>query len=117
MELLRASVKPEFLNRIDEIIMFSPLFKNDVREIVKLQIAKMAERLAKNDISIEATEQAIDLIATDGYDVTLGARPIKRLIERSILNPLSTAIIKGDVDNTKKIVIDAENGAIKLINK
>ena len=117
MELLRASVKPEFLNRIDEIIMFSPLFKNDVREIVKLQIAKMAERLAKNDISIEATEQAIDLIATDGYDVTLGARPIKRLIERSILNPLSTAIIKGDVDNTKKIVIDAENGTIKLINK
>ncbi len=117
MELLRASVKPEFLNRIDEIIMFSPLFKNDVREIVKLQIAKMAERLAKNDISIEATGQAIDLIATDGYDVTLGARPIKRLIERSILNPLSTAIIKGGVDNTKKIVIDAENGAIKLINK
>ena len=114
--MLRASMKPEFLNRIDEIIMFSPLFKDDVRQIVRLQIARLADRLAKNGISIEANEQAIDLIAAEGYDVTLGARPIKRLIERAVLNPLSTAIIKGEVDNTKKIVIDGSGGTIRLTN-
>ena len=116
MGLLRASMKPEFLNRIDEIIMFTPLFKDDVRQIVKLQIARLADRLAKNGISIEANEQAIDLIASEGYDVTLGARPIKRLIERAVLNPLSSAIIKGDIDNTKKIVIDGSSGTIRLTN-
>ena len=116
MGLLRASMKPEFLNRIDEIIMFTPLFKDDVRQIVKLQIARLADRLAKNGISIEANEQAIDLIASEGYDVTLGARPIKRLIERAVLNPLSSAIIKGDIDNTKKIVIDGSGGTIRLTN-
>ncbi len=116
MGLLRASMKPEFLNRIDEIIMFTPLFKDDVRKIVKLQIARLADRLAKNGISIEANETAIDLIANEGYDVTLGARPIKRLIERAVLNPLSSAIIKGDVDNTKKIVIDGSSGTIRLTN-
>ena len=116
MGLLRASMKPEFLNRIDEIIMFSPLFKDDVRQIVRLQIARLADRLAKNGISIEANEQAIDVIANEGYDVTLGARPIKRLIERAVLNPLSSAIIKGEVDNTKKIVIDGSGGTIRLTN-
>ena len=117
MGLLRASMKPEFLNRIDEIIMFTPLFKDDVRKIVKLQIARLADRLAKNGISIEANDKAIDLIANEGYDVTLGARPIKRLIERAVLNPLSTAIIKGEVDNTKKIVIDTNNNEIVLRNQ
>ena len=117
MGLLRASMKPEFLNRIDEIIMFTPLFKDDVRQIVKLQIARLADRLAKNGICIEANEQAIDLIASEGYDVTLGARPIKRLIERAVLNPLSSAIIKGDIDNTKKIVIDGSGGTIRLTNE
>lgn len=116
MDLLRASVKPEFLNRIDETIMFSPLFNDDVRKIVKLQIEKMAERLAKKGLEITANEQAIDLIAKEGFDITLGARPIKRLIERSILNPLSTAIIKGDVDNGKKILIDGTDGTIRLSN-
>ena len=117
MGLLRASMKPEFLNRIDEIIMFTPLFKDDVRQIVILQIARLADRLAKNGISIEANETAVDLIANEGYDVTLGARPIKRLIERTVLNPLSSAIIKGDVDNTKKIVIDTNNNEIVLRNQ
>ncbi|MBR5643527.1 MAG: ATP-dependent chaperone ClpB [Salinivirgaceae bacterium] len=116
MGLLRASMKPEFLNRIDEIIMFTPLFKDDVRQIVKLHIARLADRLAKNGISIEANDKAIDLIANEGYDVTLGARPIKRLIERAVLNPLSSAIIKGDVDNTKKIMIDGSGGTIRLTN-
>ena len=116
MGLLRASMKPEFLNRIDEIIMFTPLFKDDVRKIVKLQIARLADRLAKNGISIEANDKAIDLIANEGYDVTLGARPIKRLIERAVLNPLSTSIIRGEVDNTKKIVIDGSGGTIRLTN-
>lgn len=116
MDLLRASVKPEFLNRIDETIMFAPLLNDDVRNIVKLQIDKMAERLAKKGLEITANEQAIDLIAREGFDITLGARPIKRLIERAILNPLSTAIIKGDVDNSKKILIGEDNGTVRLSN-
>ncbi len=116
MDLLRASVKPEFLNRIDETIMFAPLLNDDVRNIVKLQIDKMAERLSKKGLEITANEQAIDLIAREGFDITLGARPIKRLIERAILNPLSTAIIKGDVDNSKKILIGEDNGTVRLSN-
>ncbi len=116
MDLLRMSVKPEFLNRIDEIIMFSPLFKNEVHKIVKLQIDNVAKRLANNGIAISATESAINLIADEGYDITLGARPLKRLIEKAILNPLSTAIIKGEVDGNGKISIDATDGKISLCN-
>ncbi len=116
MNLLRVSVKPEFLNRIDETIMFAPLLNDNIRDIVKLQIGKMAERLAKKGLEIVADEQAIDLIAKEGYDITLGARPIKRLIERTILNPLSTAIIKGDIDNSKTTLIGVQDGKITLSN-
>lgn len=115
-ELLRTTVKPEFLNRIDEVIMFEPLTKDNIREIVALQITRLADKLAKNGIRITPTEQAVNLIADEGYDITFGARPIKRLIERTILNPLSKAIIKGDIDNQKDIIIDGENGAIELSN-
>lgn len=117
MGLLRATMKPEFLNRIDETIMFFPLFKDDVKKIVRLQINNLTERLKTNGIDITVTDKAVAKIAKDGYDVTLGARPIKRLIERSILNPLSAAIIKGEICNNKKISIDCDEEGLKLHNE
>lgn len=115
-ELLRTTIKPEFLNRIDETIMFTPLFKDDIKKIVKLQIDRTANRLSANGVNIEADDEAIELIAENGFDPTLGARPIKRLIERCVLNPLSSSIIKGDVNKDKPIIISGKNGTIELIN-
>lgn len=117
LNLLKATVKPEFLNRIDETIMFSPLLKNDITKIVELQMQRLAERLATQGISITTDNSAIETIANQGFDINYGARPIKRLIERAILNPLSTAIISGNVDKDKAICISSQNGQIVLTNK
>lgn len=117
LNLLKATVKPEFLNRIDETIMFSPLLKNDITKIVELQMQRLAERLATQGISITTDNSAIETIANQGFDINYGARPIKRLIERAILNPLSTAIISGNVDKDKVICISSQNGQIVLTNK
>jgi len=117
LNMLKATVKPEFLNRIDEIIMFSPLLKTDIKKIVELQMHHLSERLAAQGVNITIDNTAIDAIADQGFDINYGARPIKRLIERAILNPLSTAIISGDVNKDKTINISGQNGQIVLTNK
>ena len=117
IERLKQNVRPEFLNRIDDVIMFTPLFKNDIRMIVELQLEILRKRLAKNRIVLEATQKAIELIAENGFDIQMGARPIKREIQRSVLNPLSKSIIEGKVTAEKSILLDVEEKEIVFRNK
>lgn len=117
IERLKQNVRPEFLNRIDDVIMFTPLFKNDIRMIVELQLEILRKRLAKNRIELEATPKAIELIAENGFDIQMGARPIKREIQRSVLNPLSKSIIEGKVTAERSILLDVEEKKIVFRNK
>ena len=106
LELLKQHVRPEFLNRIDEIVMFRPLTKTQIREVVKIQLANAAKMLEKNDILISATDEAIDHLATIGYDPAMGARPVKRVIQREILNELSRQILEEKIKTNDTIIID-----------
>ncbi len=106
LELLKQQVRPEFLNRIDEIVMFRPLTKNQIREVVKIQLANAAKMLEKNEILISATDEAIDHLATIGYDPAMGARPVKRVIQREILNELSRQILEEKIKTNDTIIID-----------
>ncbi len=111
-ELLRKTISPEFLNRIDEVIMFTPLTRKDVRDIVKLQFNLILKRIPDGKFTIEISEKAIDWLATVGYDPTHGARPIKRMLQRYLLNDLSREILSGRMDNRTKVKVDVENDEI-----
>lgn len=104
--LLKAQMRPEFLNRIDEIIMFTPLDENEIAQIVRLQVIAVAKMLSKNGITLEATDVAVAFLAKAGYDPEFGARPVKRVIQNMVLNKLSKDIIAQNIDRDKPIVID-----------
>lgn len=104
--LLKAQMRPEFLNRIDEIIMFTPLDENEIAQIVRLQVSTVAKMLSKNGITLEATDAAVAFLAKAGYDPEFGARPVKRVIQNMVLNKLSKDIIAQNIDREKPIVID-----------
>ena len=104
--LLKAQMRPEFLNRIDEIIMFTPLDENEIAQIVRLQVSAVAKMLLKNGITLEATDTAVAFLAKAGYDPEFGARPVKRVIQNMVLNKLSKDIIAQNIDRDKPIVID-----------
>lgn len=106
-ELLKKTVRPEFLNRIDEIIMFKPLSKNEIRDIVKMQLYLLAVNLKTNDIQMHITKEATDLICELGYDPQFGARPVKRVIQKQVLNELSKNLLAGKVNRESVIVLDA----------
>ncbi len=106
MELLKQNMRPEFLNRIDEIIMFRPLNKKQIRDVVRIQLANVAKMLEKNEILISATDEAVNLLAEIGYDPAMGARPVKRVIQRQILNELSRQILEDKVHTGENIIID-----------
>ena len=110
MNMLRQRIRPEFLNRIDEVVMFKPLDLKQVREIVKLQLNLLAKTLEKNDIIVTATDEAIDHLANEGYDPSMGARPIKRVIQRTLLNELSKQILEDKINPKDNILIDVKNG-------
>ena len=110
MDLLKKTIRPEFLNRIDEVIMFKPLTRNETNDIVKLQFNGVKAMLEKNNISIDITEAAIDKVAEIGYDPLFGARPLKRVIQRKILNQLSKMILAGKLLPNEKILVDIKNG-------
>jgi len=117
-ELLRKSLRPEFLNRIDETIMFTPLSRNDVTQIVKIQLQMIADNLLKNNnIELSFSDEAVDWISQLGYDPTFGARPLKRVIQRKVLNELSKMILAGKVSTGKKIIIDEFEGQIVFRNE
>ena len=113
-DLLKHSIRPEFLNRIDEIIMFLPLTPEEIKKIVELQLSIVKKKLEKNGLSLNLTENAINFLAQTGYDPQFGARPVKRVIQRELLNELSKQIISGNLDNTDKIRVDLVNGHLEF---
>jgi ATP-dependent Clp protease ATP-binding subunit ClpB len=116
-DLLKKSIKPEFLNRIDEIIMFQPLTREEVRRIVELQLKNIEKMLDKSSIKLTITKKAVDFIAVIGFDPQFGARPIKRVIQKNLLNELSKMILEEKVDKNSIIVVDEKNGKLVFKNK
>lgn len=116
LELLKKTIRPEFLNRIDEIIMFTPLNEKEIREIVGLQLNAVKKMVEKNGIDLQFTDAALDFISHEGYDPQFGARPVKRVIQRYVLNELSKEILSGHVDRSRPIVIDRVNDGLIFRN-
>jgi len=115
-ELLKKTIRPEFLNRIDEIIMFRPLTRDEIQKVVGLQLENVQKMLGKSDIRLKTTKKAIQLIATLGFDPQFGARPIKRVIQKNLLNVLSKMMLEGNVNKDKEIVVDEKDGKLVFRN-
>lgn len=116
-ELLKQTIRPEFLNRIDELIMFTPLNRNEIRDIVDLQFKQLQDTLKEPGIEIDATPEALDWLAQLGYDPQFGARPLKRVIQKRILNELSKEILAGKVDRDSRIMLDVFDNKFIFLNK
>ncbi len=116
LAMLKQNIRPEFLNRIDETIMFTPLSEKEIEEIVTLQIESVQRMLASNGVSLQLTPAALRLLATEGYDPEFGARPVKRVIHRFILNQLSKELLAQKIDRSRPIIVDAEEGKILFRN-
>ena len=116
MELLKKTIRPEFLNRIDDIIMFSPLTEPEIRQIVRLQIDAIVRRLQSQEVSLTVDESAVGLIASAGFDPEFGARPVKRALQRLLLNDLSRALLGGTVDRRRSIRVTAHGDALEFKN-
>jgi ATP-dependent Clp protease ATP-binding subunit ClpB len=117
MDRLKQIIRPEFLNRIDETVMFTPLSKKEILEIVELQVRSVKKMLQTNGITLEVTPEALDLLAEDGYDPEFGARPVKRTIQRLVLNQLSKDILAQKVDREHPITIDVRDDQLVFVNK
>jgi ATP-dependent Clp protease ATP-binding subunit ClpB len=112
MLLLRRSLRPEFLNRVDEIVMFKPLLLSQIRQIVRMQLKGIERMLEEYRLRLVVTDEAIDWLAERGYDPQLGARPVKRLVQKEIINELSKEIIGGSVSKDDAIVIDSNGQSL-----
>jgi ATP-dependent Clp protease ATP-binding subunit ClpB len=116
LQLMKQTIRPEFLNRIDEIIVFTPLTMDQIRKVVRIQFENLRKMLAEADMEAELTEKAIDWIAEKGYDPQFGARPVKRVLQKQLINELSKKILAGEVNKEKKISIDADNNGLIFKN-
>ena len=116
LELLKQTIRPEFLNRIDETIMFTPLNEQQIRDIVGLQIDGVHKMLLQSGVDLRITDDAIDYIAHEGYDPQFGARPVKRALQRLVLNELSKAIIAGKVNHQQPVIVELRNGELQFKN-
>jgi ATP-dependent Clp protease ATP-binding subunit ClpB len=117
MDLLKQTIRPEFLNRVDEIIMFQPLMRNDIRNIIRIQLNQLKQLITKNGIELKFSEYAIDYLAEHGFDPVFGARPLKRLIQKEIVNQLSKRILMGDIDKNKAVLVDVFDGVVVFRNE
>ena len=117
MNLLRQTIRPEFLNRIDEIIMFQPLMKDEIKGIISIQLEGLKKLVAQNGIDLLFSEYALDYLAENGYDPQFGARPLKRLIQKKIVNLLSKRILAGDIDKTRPVMVDVFDGTVVFRNE
>ncbi|MBQ7571826.1 MAG: AAA family ATPase, partial [Bacteroidaceae bacterium] len=115
-EQLRTAMRPEFLNRIDEVIVFHPLQQEEIRQVVQLQIAGIQKMLTQNGVTLTLTPEAIDFLAREGYDPDFGARPVKRAIQRFLLNDLSKALLGTGIDRTRPIVVEAQGDHLTFRN-
>jgi ATP-dependent Clp protease ATP-binding subunit ClpB len=113
-EALRDHFRPEFLNRIDEIIFFHPLDREHLKKIIDIQIAGLVKRLEERKIHVQLTDAAKEQLARDGYDPVYGARPLKRAIQRLVLDPLALRVLEGDFLEGDTVVVDAERGGLKF---
>lgn len=116
LKLLKQHVRPEFVNRIDEIVMFRPLTHRQIKEIIRIQLAVVGKMLERNEILISATDEAVDHLAEIGFDPAMGARPVKRVIQREILNELSREILKGSISSDDNIIVDVVDGNFCFYN-
>ncbi len=116
LELLKKTIRPEFLNRIDETVVFTPLSEKNIQDIVRIQLKDIQKRLVANEVTLDATGEAIELIARRGFDPQFGARPVKRVLQRDVLNELSREILKGTVGADSVILIDEEKGQLVFRN-
>ena len=114
MDILKGFFKPEFLNRLDEILVFNELNKNDIRKIVDIQIKRLQKRLEDRHINIEIDDKALDWLAENGYSSEFGARPLKRLIVQEIENPLSLMLLDGEIMDYSNILISTNNESLDI---
>jgi ATP-dependent Clp protease ATP-binding subunit ClpB len=114
MAELRGSFRPEFLNRVDDVILFSRLDQQQLRQIVEIQLRGMRDRLAARSLTLKVTEAAIDLLAQEGYDPTYGARPLKRVIQRRLQDPIAMAILEGRFKEGDTVEVDAVDGQLVI---
>jgi len=117
MNLLKQTVRPEFLNRVDEIIMFKPLKKKEVKKIIEIQLNTLKEVVKKSGIELVFTGYAIDFLVEHGYDPQFGARPLKRLIQKEIVNQLSKKILASTIDKTRPVIVDVFDGVVVFRNE
>lgn len=117
MNLLRQTIRPEFLNRVDEIIMFQPLLKKEIIGIVQIQLNHLKKQVAQNGIDLRFSDYALEYLAEQGFDMQFGARPLKRLIQKEIINPLSKKILAADIDKSKPVMVDVFDGVVVFRNE
>jgi len=117
MNLLKQTIRPEFLNRVDEIIMFQPLKKRELKKIIEIQLRSIQHLVKENQIELSYTPYTLDYLSENGFDPQFGARPLKRLIQREIVNQLSKRILAGDIDKTKPVIIDVFDGLVVFRNE
>ena len=116
IEVLKQTIRPEFLNRIDEVIMFQPLMKKEIKGIITIQLNQLKKLVSKNGIDLQFTDYALDYLAENGYDPQFGARPLKRLIQKQVVNALSKKILGGDIDRTVPVMVDVFDGVVVFRN-
>jgi len=117
MNLLRQTIRPEFLNRIDEIIMFRPLMKKEIMNILRLQLNHLKAQVAQSNIQLEFSDYTLEFLAEQGFDPQFGARPLKRLIQKEIVNQLSKRILAGDIDKSRPVLVDVFDGTVVFRNE
>jgi len=117
MEVLRQSLRPEFLNRIDDVIMFHPLMRKEIKGIIRIQLEQLKEQLQSQGIELQFTDYALDYLVQRGFDPQYGARPLKRVIQKDLINMLSKKIIGGEIDKTKPVLIDVFDGVVVMRNE
>lgn len=117
MDLLKQTIRPEFLNRIDEVILFQPLLKSEIKGIIRIQLESLRKMVAKNGIDLQFSDYALDYLAENGFDPQFGARPLKRLIQKEIINQLSKKILAGDVDKNHPVLVDVFDGVVVFRNE